>query len=152
MTLWHFLQNFCGSETITYLIPKNRRFCKNLWWNYYLELLSLLNKVPRVPKYPSALVPKCSKCPSGSVLKCLSALSAQVPKYPSVLSVHVPKYLKCSSAGVPKCPPSTGVPSKYLSALQVPECLSTLWLLSECPSAQVLSEYLKCSSALWVSC
>ena len=37
--------------------------------------LSLLNKVPRVPKCPSAF--------SARVLKCLSDLSAQVPECPN---------------------------------------------------------------------
>ena len=104
--------------------------------------LSLLNKLPRVPKRPIARVPecleclsaqepKCSKCPSVWVPKCLSALSAQVPKCLSVLNVRVPKYLKCRSAAVPECPPSAQVLSK---------CPNTLWVLSECPSARVLSQ------------
>ena len=40
---------------------------------------------------------------------------------------------ECPSAQVPKCPPSA------------------FWVPSECPSAPVLSECLKCSSALWLS-
>ena len=75
-------------------------------------------------------------------LECPSTLSAQVPgclKCPSALSVRVTSTL---SARVPKCPPSGRVSSK---------CPSALWVLSEYPSAWVLSEYLKYSSALWVS-
>ena len=37
------------------------------------------------------------------------------------------------------------------SAIQVPECPGAFWVLSKCPSARVLSESLKCSSASWVS-
>ena len=91
---------------------------------------------------PSAQVPKCSKCLGAWVPKCLSALSAQLLKRLSALSVRAPKCLKSQSARmpskglsalqVPECPPST----------QVPKCRSVLWALSEC---------IKCLSALWVS-
>ena len=73
--------------------------------------MSLLHKVPWVPKCLSALVPKCL----------------------NALSVWVSKYLKCPSARVPS------------------ECPSALWVLSKRPSAWVLSKYLKCLSAFWVS-
>ena len=46
------------------------------------------------------------------------------------------------SIWVHKCPSN---------ALQVPKCLSTLRVLSECPNARVLSECLKYLSTLWVS-
>ena len=101
--------------------------------------------MPRVPECfecPSAQVPKCSKCLGAWVSKCLSALSAQLLKRLSALSVRVPKCLKSQNARmpseglsalqVPECPPST----------QVPKCRSALWVLSEC---------IKCSSALRVS-
>ena len=74
--------------------------------------------------------------------RCLSALSVQLLKRLSALSVRVPKCLKSQNARmpseslsalqVPECPPST----------QVPKCRSALWVLSEC---------IKCSSALRVS-
>ena len=79
--------------------------------------MSLLNKVPRMPKCPSALSAQVPKCPS--------ALSVQVLKCLSALIVRVPKCLKCPSA--------LRVPSKFPSALQVPEC-------HKCPSARVPSE------------
>ena len=103
---------------------------------------SLLNKVPRVHKCPSAQVPEY-QMPWVSV--CPSARVTQVRECPSALSTRVP--FKCLSVEVPKCPLSTRV-SKCLecpSAHQVPECPSAL-------SARVPLECLSASSARVSKC
>ena len=102
LLLWltHFTLMFA------FYYPWQRKKCRNgaLSWNGLKS--SLLNRVPRVPKYP---IPKCPfKCPNTQV--------PWVPKRPS--SAREPQVLDWTSA---------------LSA-QVPfECLSSIQVLSECP-------------------
>ena len=85
-------------------VPANSRIC-----------LSLLNKVPQVPRVPKCLiaqVPKCLECPSAlQMSECFKCPSAQVPWVPKCLSaIRVPKCLRC-----PECPSTLRVPQKCLS-------------------------------------
>ena len=103
--------------------------------------MCLLNKVPRVPKCPSALSAQVPRRPYAWVPKCLKCPSARVPfKFPSAL--QIPECHKSPSARVPKCLPSA------------------LWVHSECLSVRVLpnakmfkcpQSVFKCTSLTWMS-
>ena len=97
--------------------------CLNGW-------VSLLDKVPRVPKCPSAQV--LFECPSVQVPERPSAQVSWVSEYPSALGVpKCLKYPSALSARVPKCPSSARVPEcleclEYLECLECLKCLSAL--------------------------
>ena len=132
--LWCKLNSYLSLMVLVILISKKFKYLFSFLYSmvYCITGMSMLNKlpqVPRVPKFPSAWVPKCPL--STQVPKCLSA---QVPNYLECPIVQV--LFKCpsaSSAPMPKCPNALSfqVPFKCPSiALWVPfECL----LIAEFP-------------------
>ena len=114
-------------------------------FKYYLvkvlHLKSLLNKLPRLPKFPSVWV---SECPSAQVPECPSA---QVPWVFECLSaLPVPdclEWLQCPTAQmpwVPECPWSAlWVPNFPLSGLQ----LKGVWNITRNGLAHSFIEFLK---------
>ena len=90
--------------------------------SYWIYILSLLNKVPRVPQVPKCLSTRVPKCPSSlQVLKCPVLLSAQAYKCPS--SAQVPQVFRCQNFQMPLVP-------EHPSVLWVPKCL---WSAFEFP-------------------
>ena len=77
-----------GTKTHEHVRPR-KHIRYNGTWGTKFSTVILLNKVPRVPKCPSASVPECASAlqlpnfSRGQMLKCPSASSAWVPECPN---------------------------------------------------------------------